>query len=255
MGIFDPTAPDLMDQLDDLARLGKFAQTTTEADLRAFVAAIPDPVTAFSIWRRLQAAARRGGRPPISEQDSRALVAKVAERYSEVEQIYNWGPRAWGTPRPDDDWLFLIVLHKDCYDTAIAEWLSDEYNDDSRVQLVARSKIEQRIAYDRALEADGVKYVFARPDGSIGSWTYGPDDPVPVKVRYTTWSYEKGVHEYEFDPARPKAPDGTWADYEQWEEYFCMVYGQWPEDAVWAYYDAESQLLYDRSTTASAPFD
>ena len=135
------------------------------------------------------------GVPVLTAAEFEAWLYKLLELYpQQVEVVALVGSRAFGYARPDSDWDVILCLEKDCYQEG-------EQID----------KIEQRIAFDPDLRSEAIEIFFLRPDGGLGRWQFGPDEPPPLP-EYVTVHRPKGNGEYEkirrkFDPEADEGDD------------------------------------------------
>jgi hypothetical protein len=88
---------------------------------------------------------------------------KVIGRYPQARQVWRLGTRSMRSMEPDEVDL-VVVLRDDCY----------EFRGRS---AYPKDQIEQKIAFDPALQFPGLVVFFMQPDGHLSSWLWGPGDP------------------------------------------------------------------------------
>jgi hypothetical protein len=115
-----------------------------------------------------------GGRSSMDDAELAAWVVRLVERYPAVEDVFLVGGETFGSSRRFPIQDVLIVLEAATY-----AWGTGATPHSTWTCPIPRDKLEQRIAYDPALRRNGLYVWFYRPDGEIGWWAFGPDEPVP----------------------------------------------------------------------------
>jgi hypothetical protein len=245
IAIFDPMAPDLMEQLDDLDRLGQFIRGATEGQLKQFLVQMPDPDTHNRVLDRLMRATRRNGHPPMTKDMLRSSIPALAVQYLQIGCVVLLDNGLQDECHPDIDLYVAMWLREECYDVIT---VVDDVYDTCWEQSFPRDKIEQLIAYDRTLREGGVYVTFVRPVGPPGFWTFGPDEPTPRTMRHWGTDSSGFLVEREGDPDRewiggPEPPDDA-----PWEEWAYEIHGSLLTDyKSWRQALYQGEEIYPRS--------